>query len=141
MQCQTDRMCNGCNDAVWYLPWVQVRWRFTHNKDMVPSLPPQSLGFHHVSQEVGAASWARDVCLLQLSCAVPAALYSLTSATYNACLPATSTQLVFYVPDRFGCWTWAQTTSWSASAMRWRRTLDATTVNATWGSVPLSLTT
>jgi predicted lipase len=32
-------------------------WRFTHGRDIVPSVPPQLFGFHHVSREV----WLVDV--------------------------------------------------------------------------------
>lgn len=32
---------------------VDESWRFTHNRDVVPSLPPQLMGFHHVAREVG----------------------------------------------------------------------------------------
>jgi hypothetical protein len=28
-------------------------WRLTHNRDIVPSVPLQIMGFHHVSREVG----------------------------------------------------------------------------------------
>jgi hypothetical protein len=31
---------------------VNETWRFTHNRDVVPSLPPQLIGFHHVAREV-----------------------------------------------------------------------------------------
>ncbi len=41
------------------LAWEQLfqehvveSWRFTHNRDIVPSLPPRLLGFHHVPREV-----------------------------------------------------------------------------------------
>lgn len=43
--------------------WVQVRWRFTHNRDMVPSVPIQLMGFRHVAQEVsttGSSSWGQQ---------------------------------------------------------------------------------
>lgn len=36
---------------------VAESWRFTHGRDIVPSVPPQLLGFHHVSREV----WIVDV--------------------------------------------------------------------------------
>lgn len=36
---------------------VTEAWRFTHGRDIVPSVPPQLLGFHHVSREV----WLVDV--------------------------------------------------------------------------------
>ncbi len=32
-----------------------MRWRFTHNRDMVPSVPIQLMGFRHVAQEVRAS--------------------------------------------------------------------------------------
>ena len=31
---------------------VQESVRVTHNRDIVPSVPPQYVGFHHVSREV-----------------------------------------------------------------------------------------
>lgn len=31
----------------------QVHWRFTHNRDIVPSVPPGYMGFYHLSREVG----------------------------------------------------------------------------------------
>lgn len=37
--------------------YVDESWRFTHNRDVVPSVPLQLMGFHHVSREV----WAVDV--------------------------------------------------------------------------------
>lgn len=36
---------------------VTESWRFTHGRDIVPSVPPQLMGFHHVSREV----WLVDV--------------------------------------------------------------------------------
>lgn len=36
---------------------VTEAWRFTHGRDIVPSVPPQLFGFHHVSREV----WLVDV--------------------------------------------------------------------------------
>jgi hypothetical protein len=36
---------------------VAQSWRFTHNRDVVPSLPPSVLGFHHTAREV----WLVDV--------------------------------------------------------------------------------
>lgn len=36
---------------------VTEAWRFTHGRDIVPSVPPILLGFHHVSREV----WLVDV--------------------------------------------------------------------------------
>lgn len=36
---------------------VSEAWRFTHGRDIVPSVPPILLGFHHVSREV----WLVDV--------------------------------------------------------------------------------
>lgn len=32
--------------------YMNESWRFTHNRDMVPSVPLQLMGFHHVAQEV-----------------------------------------------------------------------------------------
>jgi hypothetical protein len=37
--------------------WVTESWRFTHARDIVPSVPVQLMGFHHVSREV----WLLDV--------------------------------------------------------------------------------
>ena len=37
--------------------YVSESFRFTHNCDVVPSLPPQLIGFHHVAREV----WLVDV--------------------------------------------------------------------------------
>ncbi len=31
---------------------VQSHWRFTHNRDIVPSVPPSYMGFYHLSREV-----------------------------------------------------------------------------------------
>lgn len=36
---------------------VNASWRFTHNRDIVPSMPPWWLGFHHVAREV----WLLDL--------------------------------------------------------------------------------
>lgn len=36
---------------------VAEAWRFTHNRDIVPSVPPVLMGFHHTSREV----WLVDV--------------------------------------------------------------------------------
>ncbi|KAJ9521204.1 hypothetical protein QJQ45_022927 [Haematococcus lacustris] len=36
---------------------VVESWRFTHNRDVVPSLPPQLIGFHHVARE----AWTVDM--------------------------------------------------------------------------------
>jgi len=40
-----------------YAAHVTESWRFTHNRDVVPSLPPQLIGFHHVARE----AWLVDV--------------------------------------------------------------------------------
>lgn len=37
--------------------YMNESWRFTHNRDVVPSLPPTLIGFHHVAREV----WSVDV--------------------------------------------------------------------------------
>ncbi|GAX78569.1 hypothetical protein CEUSTIGMA_g6009.t1 [Chlamydomonas eustigma] len=42
---------------VFYEGLMAESWRFTHNRDVVPSLPPWFLGFHHVAREV----WTIDV--------------------------------------------------------------------------------
>lgn len=31
---------------------LQESWRFTHNRDLVPSWPPTWVGFHHLAREV-----------------------------------------------------------------------------------------
>eukprot|EP00879_Flechtneria_rotunda_P002634 GHRR01002836.1.p1 GENE.GHRR01002836.1~~GHRR01002836.1.p1 ORF type:complete len:374 (+),score=82.49 GHRR01002836.1:316-1437(+) len=36
---------------------ITESWRFTHGRDIVPSVPPQLMGFHHVPREV----WLVDV--------------------------------------------------------------------------------
>lgn len=36
---------------------MDVSWRLTHNRDMVPSVPLQLMGFQHVAREV----WEVDV--------------------------------------------------------------------------------
>jgi hypothetical protein len=36
---------------------VAEAWRFTHGRDIVPSVPPALMGFHHTSREV----WLVDV--------------------------------------------------------------------------------
>lgn len=41
----------------WFEKEIGPHWRFTHNRDIVPSVPPGYMGFHHVSQEV----WVVDV--------------------------------------------------------------------------------
>ena len=41
----------GCNSQGWFVI-VQESVRVTHNRDIVPSVPPQYVGFHHVSREV-----------------------------------------------------------------------------------------
>ncbi|EFN56954.1 hypothetical protein CHLNCDRAFT_143513 [Chlorella variabilis] len=43
--------------AEWFEEVVQVHWRFTHNRDIVPSVPPGYMGFYHVSREV----WVVDL--------------------------------------------------------------------------------
>eukprot|EP00882_Tetradesmus_deserticola_P002590 GHRQ01002755.1.p1 GENE.GHRQ01002755.1~~GHRQ01002755.1.p1 ORF type:complete len:377 (+),score=93.13 GHRQ01002755.1:172-1302(+) len=43
--------------AEFFAQKVSESWRFTHGRDIVPSVPPQLLGFRHVSREV----WLVDV--------------------------------------------------------------------------------
>ncbi|KAI3434954.1 hypothetical protein D9Q98_003008 [Chlorella vulgaris] len=43
--------------AQWFEGVVQVHWRFTHNRDIVPSVPPGYMGFYHVAREV----WVVDL--------------------------------------------------------------------------------
>ena len=43
--------------AKWFEQEIGPHWRFTHDRDIVPSVPPGYMGFHHVSQEV----WVVDV--------------------------------------------------------------------------------
>jgi hypothetical protein len=38
--------------AQWLDAQVSIHWRFTHNRDIVPSVPPQYMGFYHVAREV-----------------------------------------------------------------------------------------
>ncbi|KAI7835696.1 hypothetical protein COHA_010435 [Chlorella ohadii] len=38
---------------------VYVHWRFTHNRDIVPSVPPGYMGFYHLSREV----WLVDILM------------------------------------------------------------------------------
>jgi hypothetical protein len=39
------------------LAGLQVHWRFTHNRDIVPSVPPGYMGFYHLSREVNACCY------------------------------------------------------------------------------------
>lgn len=39
-------------DPLAHLNMRQAHYRFTHNRDIVPSVPPTYMGFHHVSREV-----------------------------------------------------------------------------------------
>ncbi len=43
--------------AEWFKATVPQNVRFTHNRDMIPSLPPMYMGFSHIPQEV----WLVDV--------------------------------------------------------------------------------
>jgi hypothetical protein len=43
--------------ADFFQEWMTESWRFTHARDIVPSVPVQMMGFHHVSREV----WLVDV--------------------------------------------------------------------------------
>lgn len=43
--------------AEFFAAHVAEAWRFTHGRDIVPSLPPTLMGFHHASREV----WLVDV--------------------------------------------------------------------------------
>lgn len=43
--------------AQWFEREIGPHWRFTHNRDIVPSLPPGYMGFYHVAQEV----WVVDL--------------------------------------------------------------------------------
>ena len=43
--------------ASWYSKTIPQHLRFTHNRDMIPSLPPVYMGFSHVAQEI----WIVDV--------------------------------------------------------------------------------
>lgn len=38
--------------AAWFAELVPVHWRFTHNRDIVPSVAPPYMGFWHVAREV-----------------------------------------------------------------------------------------
>ena len=43
--------------ADWYKKKIPQNFRFTHNRDMIPSLPPAYMGFSHIAQEI----WLVDV--------------------------------------------------------------------------------
>lgn len=43
--------------AHWFDEYIAPHWRFTHNRDVVPSVPPGYMGFSHVAQEI----WVVDV--------------------------------------------------------------------------------
>ena len=43
--------------ASWYSKTIPQHLRFTHNRDMIPSLPPMYMGFSHIAQEI----WIVDV--------------------------------------------------------------------------------
>lgn len=43
--------------AKWFEEEIGPHWRFTHNRDIVPSVPPGYMGFYHVAQEV----WVVDM--------------------------------------------------------------------------------
>lgn len=38
--------------AQWFEQMITSHWRFTHNRDIVPSVPPGYMGFYHLSREV-----------------------------------------------------------------------------------------
>lgn len=44
---------------------VVESWRFTHNRDVVPSLPPSLIGFHHLAREVRLLS---SMCVVLQEC-------------------------------------------------------------------------
>lgn len=59
------RMWSFGSPRVGNLAWEQLyeehvteSWRFTHNRDVVPSLPPRLLGFHHVAREAWTVDFA-----------------------------------------------------------------------------------
>lgn len=45
--------------ADWFESQIKVHWRFTHNRDIVPSVPPGYMGFYHLSREV----WLVDILM------------------------------------------------------------------------------
>mmetsp|Transcript_6418 Transcript_6418/g.10983 ORF Transcript_6418/g.10983 Transcript_6418/m.10983 type:complete len:388 (+) Transcript_6418:33-1196(+) len=45
---------------------VTESWRFTHNRDVVPSLPPQMIGFHHVGREAWTVDMSGQGGLIEL---------------------------------------------------------------------------
>ncbi|PRW34023.1 alpha beta-hydrolase [Chlorella sorokiniana] len=45
--------------AEWFESQIKVHWRFTHNRDIVPSVPPGYMGFYHLSREV----WLVDILM------------------------------------------------------------------------------
>lgn len=59
----------------WCVP--QESWRFTHNRDIVPSWPPQWVGFHHLPREV----WQVDFGVAGVRCAV----FCLPLTMHQAC--------------------------------------------------------
>lgn len=50
------RVGNAAFDA-FFMQHVQESWRLTHNRDIVPSVPLQLMGFHHVPREVWEVSF------------------------------------------------------------------------------------
>lgn len=42
--------------SAWFERKVASHWRFTHNRDIVPSVPPPYMGFWHLSREI----WVLD---------------------------------------------------------------------------------
>jgi Lipase (class 3) len=44
-----------------FSPVLQESYRVTHNRDIVPSVPLQIMGFHHVAREVGLAVKSQTV--------------------------------------------------------------------------------
>ena len=51
---------------------LQESWRFTHNRDLVPSWPPTWVGFHHLAREVWQVDFgAAGVSCCFVSCHLP----------------------------------------------------------------------
>ncbi|KDD76023.1 triglyceride lipase, partial [Helicosporidium sp. ATCC 50920] len=48
----------------WVLEVVKEHWRFTHNRDLVPSVPPVLMGFSHLARELWMVDYAAPNCTL-----------------------------------------------------------------------------
>jgi hypothetical protein len=50
--------------AAWVDSELGLHWRFTHNRDIVPSLPPGYMGFAHIPREVWVVDFLLDHTLV-----------------------------------------------------------------------------